>query len=118
MAASVRCAVGEVDVGTLTELESRLQLVLKDESSPFEQVIVQVGPDLRDEELMKVIDRCTNQTLKDGSKLRKLSFVEREARSSQSQSDLNLPLVNCAAPALVQAFAVRSIAVPLRRLIL
>jgi len=68
--------VGEVDVASLDALNNRLQTVLKDESSPFEQVIIQVGSDLKFEELMKVIDRCTKQELKDGTPLKKLSFVE------------------------------------------
>jgi biopolymer transport protein ExbD len=69
-------AVGEVQVNSLDALEGRLKTVLMDESSPFEQVIVQVGSNLKYEELMKVIDRCTKQKLKDGSPLTKLSFVE------------------------------------------
>jgi biopolymer transport protein ExbD len=55
-------AVGEVQVGNLNDLEGRLKTVLLDESSPFEQVIVQVGSNLRYEELMKVIDRCTKRS--------------------------------------------------------
>lgn len=69
-------AVGEVQVNSLDALDGRLRTVLMDESSPFEQVIVQVGSNLKYEELMKVIDRCTKQKLKDGSPLTKLSFVE------------------------------------------
>ena len=39
-------------------------------------MIIQVGQDLRYDELMKVIEVCTQQKLPDGSKLSKLSFVE------------------------------------------
>ena len=42
---------------------------------PFDQVIIQVSPACRYDELMKVIDVCTHQTLADGKKLSKLSFV-------------------------------------------
>lgn len=43
---------------------------------PFKQVILQVGSKLRYSELMRVVDTCIRQTLPDGSKLTKLSFVE------------------------------------------
>jgi biopolymer transport protein ExbD len=44
--------------------------------NPFDQVIIQVSDSCRYDELMKVIDVCTHQTLPDGKKLSKLSFVE------------------------------------------
>jgi biopolymer transport protein ExbD len=69
-------AIGEGNVPTIYQLESRLKTVLADPGSPFDQVIVQVGSALRYEELMKVIDICTRQTLPNGKKLTKLSFVE------------------------------------------
>jgi hypothetical protein len=49
---------------------------LKDPGSPFDQVIIQVDSALRYEELMQVVDVCTRQTLANGQKLSKLSFVE------------------------------------------
>jgi biopolymer transport protein ExbD len=69
-------ALGEGNVANLGQLETRLRAVLGDPSSPFDQVIIQVGSALRYEELMNVIDVCTRQTLPDGHKLSKLSFVE------------------------------------------
>lgn len=70
-------AVGEGNVAGLTALEGRLKQVLGPESgTTFDQVIVQVGSRLRYEELMKVVDVCTRQTLANGEKLTKLSFVE------------------------------------------
>ncbi len=69
-------AVGESTFGALGNLETHLQKALSDESSPFEQVVIQVGSGLRYDALMSVIDICTRQTLKDGKKLTKLSFVE------------------------------------------
>jgi len=70
-------AIGEGSVGmSLTALENRLKAVLSDPGSPFDQVIIQVGSDLRYSELMSIIDICTRQTLPSGEKLSKLSFVE------------------------------------------
>ena len=50
--------------------------MLSDANSPFDQVIIQIGSKLRYEELMKIVDVCTKQTLPNGEKLTKLSFVE------------------------------------------
>lgn len=69
-------AIGETNIGGLPDLETKLRTILKDPDSPFKQVIIQVGGGLHYEELMKVIDVCTRQTLADGEKLTKLSFVE------------------------------------------
>ena len=69
-------AVGETPVGTLSALDNRLQTVFADKSTPFDQVIIYVGPELRYDELMRVIEVCTRQRLPDGSRLSKLSFVE------------------------------------------
>jgi biopolymer transport protein ExbD len=69
-------AIGEGNVGSQRELDTRLRTILKDPGSPFEQVIIQVDSALRYEELMQVVDICTRQTLANGQKLSKLSFVE------------------------------------------
>lgn len=69
-------AVGEGNVAGVAALDARLKAVLSDTNSPFDQVIIQVGSRLRYEELMKVVDVCTKQTLPNGEKLSKLSFVE------------------------------------------
>ena len=69
-------AIGEGALANLGQLETRLKAVLSDPGSPFDQVIIQVGSDLRYSELMRVIDICTMQTLPSGEKLTKLSFVE------------------------------------------
>src|SRR5215469_8341422 len=44
-------AIGEANVATQKELDKRLRTILKDEGSPFEQVIIQVDSALRYEEL-------------------------------------------------------------------
>lgn len=69
-------AIGEDQITSLPQLETRLKQVLADPGSPFDQVVIQVGSALHYENLMKVIDICTRQTLSDGKKLNKLSFVE------------------------------------------
>jgi biopolymer transport protein ExbD len=69
-------AIGEGNVASLPQLESRLKEVLADPGSPFDQVVIQVGSGLHYENLMKVIDVCTHQKLADGKPLNKLSFVE------------------------------------------
>ena len=69
-------AVGEANVAGVSALDGRLKDVLSNPNSPFQQVIIQVGSRLRYEELMKVVDVCTKQTLPSGEKLTKLSFIE------------------------------------------
>jgi biopolymer transport protein ExbD len=69
-------ALGEGAVATLSGLNDRLKSVLSDQASPFDQVVIQVGSGLRYDALMSVVDVCTRQTLSDGHKLTKLSFVE------------------------------------------
>jgi biopolymer transport protein ExbD len=69
-------AVGETPVGNVQALGNRLATVFADKTTPFDQVIIQVGQDLRYDELMKVVEECTKQKLPDGSRLSKLSFVE------------------------------------------
>jgi biopolymer transport protein ExbD len=74
-------AVDGNSVGNLEVLKSRLRAAFGPESA-FEQVIIQVGSDLRYEELMRVVDVCTEQKLPTGEKLSKLSFVELKAAPS------------------------------------
>lgn len=70
-------AIGEANVAGVPQLDDRLKQVLGPESgASFDQVILQVGSKLKYAELMKVVDVCTKQTLANGEKLTKLSFVE------------------------------------------
>ena len=69
-------AIGDSNIAGLAQLDSELKKDLADPGSPFKQVIIQVGSSLHYEELMRVIDICTRQTMADGSKLTRLSFVE------------------------------------------
>ena len=68
--------IGEEGVGKLPELDEKLRKIFSDPASPFEQVIVQVAPELHYEDLMKVVEVCAKQTKADGTKLTKLSFVD------------------------------------------
>jgi biopolymer transport protein ExbD len=68
--------VGEDVVSGWAPLKNRLEAVFKDPANPFEQVILQVDENLRYEELMKVVALCSEQTMPDGTRLSKLSFVE------------------------------------------
>lgn len=70
-------AVDETPIGNLRALDDKLQTVFA--NTEYDQVIIQVGQELRYEELMRVIEVCTRQRLRDGSKLSKLSFVEMPA---------------------------------------
>lgn len=69
-------AVGETAIGSLAGLDNQLRTLLGDNSSPFEQVIIQVGSGVRYDALMSVVDICTRQKLPNGQPLTKLSFVE------------------------------------------
>ena len=68
--------IGESQVPGIAALDGRLRQVFTDPGNPFDQVIIQVSDSCRYDELMKVIDVCTHQTLADGKKLSKLNFVE------------------------------------------
>jgi biopolymer transport protein ExbD len=67
--------VGENEVKGLPQLARQLDSTFKDANNPFDQVIIQCSARLRYGELMKVVEICTHQTLPDGKKLGKLSFV-------------------------------------------
>jgi biopolymer transport protein ExbD len=67
---------GPADAANLHKLDQRLHEAFAFEGSPFEQIVIRVAPNLRYEELMKVIDVCTRQKTADGQFLRKISFVE------------------------------------------
>jgi biopolymer transport protein ExbD len=67
---------GPADAANLHKLDQKLHEAFAFEGSPFEQIVIRVAPNLRYEELMKVIDVCTRQKTADGQMLRKISFVE------------------------------------------
>jgi biopolymer transport protein ExbD len=67
---------GPADTANLHKLDQKLHEAFAFEGSPFEQIVIRVAPNLRYEELMKVIDVCTRQKTADGQTLHKISFVE------------------------------------------
>jgi len=69
-------AVGETPIAGLTALDRKLEDILRDPGSGFDQVIVQVDSRLHYGPFMQVIDVCTRQKLPSGEPLTKLSFVE------------------------------------------
>ncbi len=69
-------ALGENKVQSLPQLNSQLKSMFGDPDLMFDQVVVQVGDRLRYDELMKVMDVCSQQKLHNGRTLSKLSFVE------------------------------------------
>lgn len=68
--------VGDTPIPTLPGLEAKLEGIFADKDNPFDQVIVQVGEDVKYEDLMKVIELCAKQKLPNGETLHSLSFVE------------------------------------------
>jgi hypothetical protein len=64
------------NVGGPSGLDGWFKQTLSGGDFPFQQVILQVGTGLRYAELMRVVDVCVQQTLPDGRKLTKMSFVE------------------------------------------
>jgi biopolymer transport protein ExbD len=68
--------IGEAQVPSIAALDGKLREVFADPGNPFDQVIIQVSDQCRYDELMKIVDVCTRQTLPNGQKLAKLTFVE------------------------------------------
>ncbi len=68
--------LGSADAANLHKLDKKLHEAFAFEGSPFEQIVIRVAPNLKYEELMKVIDVCTRQKTADGQMLHKISFVE------------------------------------------
>ena len=61
------------------DLAGELQAIFGQPGSPFEQVVLQVSPDVQYQGLIEVIDVCSKTTLPDGQPLRKVSLVELSA---------------------------------------
>jgi biopolymer transport protein ExbD len=67
---------GPADPANLQRLNQILREAISVEGSLYEQILIQVDPGLRYDELMKVIDVCLKQTLPDGTPLTKINFTE------------------------------------------
>jgi biopolymer transport protein ExbD len=69
-------AVADAVVDNVQDFGGRLQSILGDKGTAFEQVLIQVGSNVSYGELMQVIDVCTRQRMANGEKLSKLSFIQ------------------------------------------
>jgi biopolymer transport protein ExbD len=65
-----RVNVGDLEVQGMKELEAKLRQILSDKNLPFDQALIQADPDLRYDELMKVINIYSDL------KITKISFAE------------------------------------------
>jgi biopolymer transport protein ExbD len=76
----IRASGEEVAVDPkLAALDARLKKLLGDPASPFDQIVIQVGPKMRYDELMRVLDVCSRQRLPGGEKLKKLSLKQEDS---------------------------------------
>jgi|SRR5436190_2579807 len=67
---------GPADPGNLQRLNQLLHDAISVDGSLYDQVLIQVDPQLHYDELMKIIDVCLKQTLPDGTPLTKINFTE------------------------------------------
>lgn len=65
----------------LAMLDAELKKLLNDPATPYDQVVIQVSPNLKYEELMRVLGVCTHQTIAGDPKnhLTKLSLVSEDS---------------------------------------
>jgi biopolymer transport protein ExbD len=68
-----RVTVGEVEVQGMEQLRAKLQEILSDKTLPFDQALIQADPQLKYEELVKVVDVFSKLDIT------KISFGEIEA---------------------------------------
>jgi biopolymer transport protein ExbD len=71
-----RAFEGQATPQKLRELNRQLRALFGFQHTPYDQVLIRVAPGLHYEELMKIIDVCTQQKLPDGSRLQKINFAE------------------------------------------
>jgi biopolymer transport protein ExbD len=67
---------GPADPANLQRLNQILKDAISVEGSLYDQILIQVDPQLHYDELMKIIDVCLKQTLPDGTSLTKINFTE------------------------------------------
>jgi biopolymer transport protein ExbD len=73
-----RMTLNDLPAENFDVLRNNLSTMLKDPGSPIEQVVVQSSENLRYDEVMKVVEICTEQKLPKTGKLVKLSLVAME----------------------------------------
>jgi biopolymer transport protein ExbD len=72
---------GRFDEANMQRLDQTLQAKFAIQNIPYDRIQIAVDGKLRYGELMKVIDVCHRQKLKDGSQMQKISFTEFETGS-------------------------------------
>ncbi len=73
-----RMTLNDLPAENFDVLRNNLSTMLSDPGSPIEQVVVQSSENLRYDEVMKVVEICTEQKLPKTGKLVKLSLVAME----------------------------------------
>jgi len=68
--------LGRLTAKSIQQLNSHLRSVFTIQAVPFDRIQLHVDRRLHYEELMKIVDVCTRQTLPDGSQMRQVGFVE------------------------------------------
>ena len=68
--------VGNLTAAAIQQLNTNLRAVFNIQAVPFDRIQLHVDRRLHYEELMKIVDVCTRQTLPDGTQMRQVGFVE------------------------------------------
>ena len=76
LGSGVVVARGSLDPFQLKQVNERLKALFSVPVTPFDHVQIAVDGRLHYDELMKLIDVCTKQTLPNGKPLQKISFTE------------------------------------------
>jgi biopolymer transport protein ExbD len=67
---------GRLTTANIQKLNTSLRQVFNIQATPFDRIQLHVDRRLHYEELMKIVDVCTRQTLPDGSQMRQVGFME------------------------------------------
>jgi biopolymer transport protein ExbD len=70
-----KMGIGKNEIKTLPQLQATLTQIFTSKGDTFKQVVIEAGDSLRYEELMRVIDICTQLKTADGKPLTSLTFV-------------------------------------------
>jgi biopolymer transport protein ExbD len=71
-----RITLGENDLAGVDQLKAQLKAIQEDKTLPFDQALIQADPDLKYEELMRVVDVFSKLNIT------KISFSELDANAS------------------------------------
>ena len=67
---------GRLTTQAINDLGKNLRSVFSNQDNPFERIQLHVDRRLHYEELMKIVDICTRQTMPDGTPMRQVGFME------------------------------------------